>query len=79
MDISLTSDLAEFVNRKVASGVYSSASDVVRDGLQLLRERDEQSEQRLEQLRRDIALGAEQADQGRLRTFNEAVIEGVKK
>lgn len=33
MNISLTPELAEFVERKVASGMYSSNSEVVREAL----------------------------------------------
>ncbi len=36
MNVSLTPELDEFVNAKVSSGLYNSASEVVREGLRLL-------------------------------------------
>ena len=41
MNISLTRELEEFVAKKVESGLYQTASEVVREGLRLLRERDD--------------------------------------
>lgn len=38
--ITLTPDMAELVEHKVRSGAYASASDVVREGLRALQERD---------------------------------------
>lgn len=40
MNVSLTPQLQEFVRRKVESGLYNNASEVVREGLRLLIERD---------------------------------------
>jgi len=40
MNVSLTPQLQEFVRRKVESGLYNNASEVIRDGLRLLIERD---------------------------------------
>ncbi|MDP9839531.1 antitoxin ParD1/3/4 [Neorhizobium huautlense] len=41
--ISLTDDLAEFVQSHVDSGRYQSATDMVRDALSLLQEQDRQA------------------------------------
>jgi antitoxin ParD1/3/4 len=57
MNVSLTHELEEFVNNKVQSGSYTSASDVVRDGLRLLVERDQLHHLRLEELRKEIKKG----------------------
>ncbi|BCQ28881.1 type II toxin-antitoxin system ParD family antitoxin (plasmid) [Caballeronia sp. NK8] len=40
MSITLPNEMAEFVRTKVASGDYASDSEVLRDALRLLRERD---------------------------------------
>ncbi|WP_300585086.1 type II toxin-antitoxin system ParD family antitoxin [Marivita sp.] len=40
MNVSLTPQLEEFVRRKVESGLYNNASEVIREGLRLLIERD---------------------------------------
>jgi antitoxin ParD1/3/4 len=40
LNVSLTPELARFVDAKVASGRYQSASEVVRSALRLLEERE---------------------------------------
>ena len=57
MHVSLTPQLEELVRRKVESGLYNSASEVVREALRLLGERDRLREMRLEELRREIQRG----------------------
>lgn len=64
MNVSLTPELEQFVNEKVASGMYYSASEVIREGLRLLKEQEALRQMRLEELRREIAIGVEQADRG---------------
>lgn len=46
-----------FVRELVESGRYASASEVMRDSLRLLEEREEQRQARLEALRQDIEVG----------------------
>ena len=55
MNVSLTPQLEDFVKDKVKSGRYSSASEVVREALRMLEERD----RRLVELRKEIAIGLE--------------------
>ena len=64
MNVSLTQELEKLVNERVRSGMYSSASEVVREALRLLNERDELRRQQLEQLRKEVAVGIVQADRG---------------
>jgi antitoxin ParD1/3/4 len=66
MDISLSPDLEQLVQEKVASGSYSSASEVIREALRLLKQHDELQRLRLAELKRDIARGIEAADRGEL-------------
>jgi antitoxin ParD1/3/4 len=78
VNISLTKEFESYVAQKVPSGLYHSASEVIRDGLRLMRERDESHQTRLAELRRDTAVGAQQADRGQVRPFNEEVTARVK-
>ena len=48
MNVSLTPALEKFVRRKVASGLYNNASEVVREALRLLVHREPESARRLE-------------------------------
>ena len=52
MNVSLTPELERFVRRKVESGLYNNASEVIRESLRLFRERDELSNQWREQIER---------------------------
>lgn len=63
MDVPLPPELERLVAQKVAGGGYESASDVICDALQLLHDRDQR---RLEDLRREIAIGLDQADRGEI-------------
>ena len=78
MNISLTSELEQYVTKKVESGMYHSASEVIREGLRLLKERDELHRTRLEELRKEIQIGIDQADLGMLSPFNEQTLEEVR-
>ena len=57
MNVNLTPELEELVRRKVASGRYSSASEVVREALRLMEDQDQVRAARLLQLRGDIKRG----------------------
>ena len=66
MNVSLTPELEQFVQSRVASGQYQTASEVVREGLRLLEEREQARETALNELRAKIRRGIEQADRGEL-------------
>jgi antitoxin ParD1/3/4 len=57
MNISLTPHLEDLVRAKVESGLYNSASEVMREALRLLQERDQLREMRLDELRSEIQKG----------------------
>src|SRR5204862_3012209 len=64
MNVSLSEEFVDFVNREVASGEYGSASEVVRDALRRLRREKAAEEEKLAILRREIAIGLEDARAG---------------
>ncbi len=64
MNVSLTPELEQLVHEKVESGMYYSASEVIRDALRLLQERDELRQQRIQAVREQIDGGFEQLDRG---------------
>ena len=62
MNISLTPTLEKFVQDKVASGLYNSVSEVMREALRLLASRDAISADRIAQLNKDIEIGLNDTD-----------------
>jgi antitoxin ParD1/3/4 len=57
MTVNLTPQLEELGRSKVASGMYTSASEVAREALRLMAKRNQLRGVRLEQLRDDIHQG----------------------
>ncbi|MEI6267445.1 MAG: type II toxin-antitoxin system ParD family antitoxin [Methylococcaceae bacterium] len=57
MNISLNPHFEELVKGKIESGLYHTASEVMREALRLLEERDQLRELHLEKLRQDIKNG----------------------
>ena len=57
MNVNLTPQLEELVRAKVASGMYTSASEVVREALRLMDEQDRLRAAKLEKLRDDVREG----------------------
>jgi antitoxin ParD1/3/4 len=78
MNVSLTPELEQFINEKVSSGMYSTASEVVREALRLLSESEEIRRRKFEALKRDIAVGLEQANRGEL-IDGEKAFERIQK
>ena len=64
MNVSLTRELEEYISRKIHSGLYKSASEVIREALRLLRERDRADRGVLADLHREIQTGLDQLDRG---------------
>jgi antitoxin ParD1/3/4 len=71
VNVSLTQELEQIVNKKVSSGMYQTASEVVREGLRLLVERD----RRLESLRRDVRAGFEAIKRGEYTDYDAMTIQ----
>jgi antitoxin ParD1/3/4 len=66
MNVNLGPVFDQFVADLLKTGLYQSQSEVVRDGLRLLMEREELKKIRLDAVRREIAHGSGQADRGEL-------------
>jgi antitoxin ParD1/3/4 len=77
MNVSLTPQLEALVTRKVTTGLYSSASEVVREALRLLDEHDRIREHRLAQLREEVAVGLKQLRDGK-KVPGERVVEEMR-
>jgi antitoxin ParD1/3/4 len=60
MNVSLTRELEELVNEEIKSGQYKAASEVVREGLRLVRLRRE----KITALRREIQVGVDEIERG---------------
>ena len=68
MNISLTPELAKFVEKEVKSGLYQTSSEVVRAGLRRLREdqaaRLPQAPKTLEELEKQLMQSIDRLDRG---------------
>lgn len=75
MNVSLTPELESLVAAKVESGMYNSASEVIRAGLRLLSERDKAREEKLDWLKIEIQKGIDDLEAGRYRDGREVMSE----
>lgn len=66
MNINLTPQLEDLVRSKVSSGLYNSASEVVREALRLMEREDLMRAAALTQLRQDIQAGLDSGSAGEL-------------
>ena len=64
MNVSLTPELEKFIEAQVASGMYFTASEVVRDALRLLQEHEETRQAKLEKLKKAVQVGLDQLKRG---------------
>jgi len=64
MNISLTPQFEKLIRQKVKAGEYHTASEVIRDALRLLKERDQIRQERLDALKDEIAIGIRQIESG---------------
>ncbi len=63
-NVNLTKQLDQFIEQKVATGEFQNASEVVRAGLRLLSERDEDRAAKIEALKSAIQVGLDDLDRG---------------
>ena len=77
VNVSVGKEFEEYVKGKVASGDYASASEVVRDGLRLMKERDMLREWRLQSLKDEIQKGIDSLERGEGRD-GETVMDEIR-
>ncbi len=75
MNVHLGETFDKFVAELLAGGEYQSQSEVVREGLRLLKEREDLRKLRLEELRREVQVGIDQANRGEVVPFD---VEDIK-
>jgi antitoxin ParD1/3/4 len=63
-NINLTEHFSHFVDRQLALGRYESASEIVREALRLLEEREQERTVKLQALRKAARQGFAEIDQG---------------
>ena len=64
MNISLTSELEQFIQSQVESGKYASADEVILAALRAFEERERIYKGRFEELRGEIAIAVEASERG---------------
>ena len=64
MSIALKIEQEQFIKKKLNSGKYSSADEVIFEAFRLLEERDQHYEQWLQDTRQKVAEGLAQLDRG---------------
>ncbi len=75
VNVSLTPELEEFVQSRVSSGRYQTASEVVREALRLLERQEKERDDGLERLKEKLRRGAAEAEQGNLLDGDEVFDE----
>jgi antitoxin ParD1/3/4 len=73
MNVSLTPELEKYVADKVASGRYTSASEVVREALRLLEDHDKARAAQLEEFNQELQRRIDSADRGEFVTAEESL------
>ncbi len=69
-NVVLTNHQASLVEQLVSTGRYQNASEVLREGLRLVEQREAEDASRLEALRSAVKVGIDDMDAGRFKTFD---------
>ena len=72
MNVSLTPELEHWVDEKVRTGRYASASEVIREALRLLEQQELARQRQLVQVREKIDRALEQLEQGKALDLKDA-------
>ncbi|MFI4988816.1 MAG: type II toxin-antitoxin system ParD family antitoxin [Alphaproteobacteria bacterium] len=68
-NVVLTDRQTDMIDRLIVSGRYQNASEVLREGLRLLEQRDAEDRAKLKALREAVRIGIDDFAAGRYRTF----------
>jgi len=71
MNVSLTPELEKYVSGKVASGRYTSASEVVREALRLLEREEKSRKEQIEDFNRELQARVDSVARGEYVTAEE--------
>ena len=66
LNVSLTPELGKFVRSRVATGRYHTASEVIREGLRLLKVQERERDEAFKSLKAKLQKAAAQAEWGEL-------------
>jgi antitoxin ParD1/3/4 len=69
-NVVLTDRQTEIIERLVSTGRYQNASEVLREGLRLIEQREAEDKARLKALREAARMGAADIDAGRFEAFD---------
>ena len=70
-DVVITDHQQELIDSLVESGRYQNASEVLREGLRLVQQRERSYAARLEALREAVTVGVADIEAGRYDTFDD--------
>ena len=76
-NVVLTEHQAGLVEQLVASGRYQNASEVLREGLRLVEQRDAEQVARIEAFRNAVQRGEGDLAAGRIFTYDQALIDAI--
>jgi antitoxin ParD1/3/4 len=79
MNVSLSPELEKWVQEKVESGLYQTASEVVREALRGQREREDQAQWTAAELRRLVSRSLTQMDVPGGVAFDEAAVGEIER
>jgi antitoxin ParD1/3/4 len=70
MPIKLSPDLEQYVNEKLSSGRYKCEDDLIAEAIRVMRSVDKMLPSAQDDLRREIQLGLDDLDEGRVSDWN---------
>lgn len=78
MNVSLTAELETWIQDRVASGLYRSSSEVVREAVRLLREQEALKEIQRDALRNSVQAGLADLDAGHALPLDGSLLDSIK-